>query len=422
MIDKSLKIHDEVCTGCSACTEACYFFDDDGVKAIQLVTNEKKLMVPRINNDICVSCMLCYKACPVEDRIYHNDAAISFAVYQERMGASYYGYSLDQNHRFEASTAGIVTEIASYLLDTNQVDGVVSSYQRDDNNQVVTRIITDSKAIKNDRGSIYRQVPALNGLAEKVKEGNYKKILLIGLPCHVAGLKALLKVNKRLRKTTAFVTIALFCKQTKTDEFSNIERLFLGAKKNQKITYRGTGWPGLTRAKGAQSIPFNDIRFSSMWGSYAFTPEYCFSCTDPLGIESDISVGDAWLKIYQTDKKGSSLLLANSQLGQEILLSAFKKERLYLNNELKENIIKSQNYNAIKFKINSYKYTNMFYRNVPEVLNIEISGKEKTLTVFLNKSKTLYEILYRRQMIRYIPKVILKLMNKTRKYIFDILS
>jgi len=304
VIDKDLKIYDSVCTGCSACTEACAFPDVQGINPIQLIKNDHGLAVPRINSDTCTECMACYKACPTEDKIYHND--ITFDKYKTQIGECYYGYSLDNEHRFEAATAGVTTEIAAYLLDTQQVDGVVSSYQNDEN-EIITEIFTKSSEVRKTRGSIYRQVSLLNGLAEKIEQGNHKKILLIGLPCHIAGLKTLQKANKHLRKNVEFITVALFCKQTKTEEFSDFERNILKAKKNKKIDYRGKGWPGVTRIEGAGNLPFNHIDFSLMWGTFAFTPDYCLTCSDPIGVEADISIGDAWLKKYYDDKVGSSL-------------------------------------------------------------------------------------------------------------------
>ena len=199
MIDKNLNIYDEVCTGCSACTEACFYPDEKGVLPISLIKNQEGLFVPRIDMKSCVDCKACYRACPTEDKIYNNQD-LSFENYKKSIGTSYYGYSLDENHRFEAATAGIITEIATYLLESNQVDGVLSSHQDDNTNEIITKIYTNPQDIKTTRGSIYRQVTLLNGLDKKIKDGNHKKLLIIGLPCHIAGIKTLKKANKYLRK------------------------------------------------------------------------------------------------------------------------------------------------------------------------------------------------------------------------------
>lgn len=408
MIDKNLKIYDDVCTGCSACTEACFFPDDNNVLPINLIKKDSNgLAVPRINFDTCVDCKACYRACPTEDKIYNND--ITYDKYLDSLGNAYYGYSLDENHRFEAATAGIITEIASYLIDTRQVDGVVSTYQEDATNEIITKIFTKSDEVRQTRGSIYRQVTLLNGIDKKIKEGNHKKLLVIGLPCHILGLKTLQKANKYLRKNVEFITISIFCKQTKTEEFSDFERSLLNAKKNEKINYRGKGWPGFT-SLGKSRIKVNNIKLSLMWANYVYSPKYCFTCSDPIGSISDISVGDAWLHKYYDDKIGSSLFLANSEKGNSILKQMKNDKKIFLLDETKDNIIISQNQQAVKFKTENILYRNFIFGN-KEVVN-EVDIKYKIATLFSIVFNKFYTFLYRSKIIKHIPSLVLKILNK----------
>lgn len=414
MIDKDLKIYDSVCTGCSACTEACFFPDESGVNPIQLIINEDGLNVPRINSDTCTECMMCYKACPTEDKIFNN--ALTFESYKTKIGSCYFGYSLDHEHRFEAATAGIATEIASYLLETQQVDGVVSSYQNDAND-IITQIYTNAIEVKKTRGSIYRQVSPLNGLAEKIEIGNHKKILFLGLPCHIAGLRTLQKANKYLRKNVEFITIALFCKQTKTEEFSDFERSLLRAKPNQKIDYRGKGWAGVTRVEGGRSLPFTNIKFGLMWGSFAFTPDYCFTCSDPLGVEADISVGDAWLHKYYSDKVGSSLFAANTEMGRHIIEEMAKNERIYVEDETVDNIIASQSTDHIRFKTSHIQARSVLLAG--EIGDYVAPAKYIKLIRWIKLNKTMMEFLYRTRIIHYIPGVVLKIYGRVSRMLFE---
>lgn len=414
MIDKDLKIYDSVCTGCSACTEACAFPDDNGINPIQLIQNTMGLYVPRIDGDICTTCMACYKACPTEDKIFNDD--MTFKSYKEKIGECYYGYSLDNEHRFEAATAGVTTEIATYLLDTKQVNGVVSSYQNE-KNEIITKIFTDSLEVKRSRGSIYRQVPLLNGLAEKIELGGHKKLLVIGLPCHIEGVKTLKKRNKYLKKNVEFITIALFCKQTKTEEFSDFERSLLKAKPNQKINYRGKGWAGITSVEGGRSLPFTNIKFSLNWGTFAFTPSYCFTCSDPLGNVADISVGDAWLKKYYTDKVGSSLFVANTEAGKKIIQEMYLAKRIYLEKESVENIVASQNANYIKFKTSYIDERRESFGDIKN--NNTIAPKNyKRLIKWIKFNKWLYEYLVRMGIVKYVPDIVLKVYGRVCGSIF----
>jgi len=421
MIDIDLNIYDDVCTGCSACTEACFHPDENGFLPINLIQKENKLSVPRIDMDICTNCKACYKACPTEDKIYNNED-LSFESYKNSIGKSYFGYSLDEEHRFEAATAGIITEIASYLLDTKQVDGVLSSYQDDQTNEIVSKIYTDSNEIRKTVGSIYRQVTLLNGLDKKIKNGNHKKILIIGLPCHIAGLKTLKKANKHLRKNIEFITVAIFCKQTKTEEFSDYQRSILRAKANEKIFFRGKGWPGVTRVKGGESLSFLNPKFSLNWPTFTFTPSYCFTCSDPIGIEADISVGDAWLSKYSEDHIGSSLFVANTELGNNIIKEMQEKNIIYSREETKENIVISQSKDHIKFKTSYPLQRDYYFGTKRKNKDLDESSQYKRLIKFIKMNKNFYEFLERNRIINFVPITFLKIYLKIYSLGFKLLS
>lgn len=417
MIDGNLKIHDAVCTGCSACTEACAFPDENGIKPIALVVNKEGLRVPRINANTCTHCLLCTKACPVANNIFSND--ISFEAYREKIGDCYYGYSLDNDHRYEAATAGIATEIAAWMLDTGQADGAVSSYQNSDN-VVITGIFTNGRELKEKtRGSIYRQVSMLNGLEKKIKEGNYRRLVLIGLPCHIAGLKQLQKVNSFLRKYVEFFTIALFCKQTKTEAFSRFKRKALSAGINQVIIYRGKGWPGRTRVDGAKSLSFSHPFFNLMWGSFAFTPNYCFACSDFLGTLADISLGDAWLRKYYNDTIGSGLVIVNTNKGSKVVNKVDFVRKIYLKTESVENVIKSQGAFYFKLKIECKKALTMIALKKKKEYSFDSLCNFVLSFIFLEKR--IVELLVQKRIIRYFPVSLLKIYLKISGKIKNVL-
>lgn len=419
MIDKHLNIYDEVCTGCSACTEACFFPDENGVLPINLIQKKNKLSVPRIDMTTCVNCKACYRACPTEDKIYNND--ITYNKYKESIGDGYFGYSLDSSHRFEAPTAGIITEIASYLLKTKQVDGVLSSYQDEDTNEIISKIYTNEEDVKETKGSIYRQVTLLNGLDKKIKEGNHKKLLIIGLPCHIAGLKTLKKANKYIRKNVEFITVSIFCKQTKTEEFSDYMRSILKANKNEKITFRGKGWPGTPRADGKGSLLFTNPKFNFNWPTFTFAPDYCFTCSDPIGVTADIAVGDAWLKKYTSDKIGSSLFVVNTDIGKNIVNNMQKENIIFAKEENSNNIITSQSEKHIRFKT-----TNPIQRDISfgtKRDNKKSSSKQyKRLIRWIKINKLVYEFLERKRIINFTPGIIIRIYTKIYGFIFKIFS
>ncbi len=421
MIDKDLNIYDDVCTGCSACTEACFFPNEQGILPIVLIKKENKLSVPRIDMNTCVDCKACYRACPTEDKIYKNPD-LSYENYKTQIGEAYFGYSLDNNHRFEAATAGIVTEIGTYLLDSKQVDGVLSSYQDNTTNEIITKIYTDIKDLRKTTGSIYRQVTLLNGLDKKIKDGNHKKLLVIGLPCHIAGLKTLQKANKHLRKNVEFITVSIFCKQTKTEEFADYIRSILKGKENQKVDFRGKGWPGITRVEGRQGLPFTNPKFGLNWPTFTFTPDYCFTCSDPIGVVADITVGDAWLNKYYKDKVGSSLFVANTELGKKIIEEMQEKGIIHAEKETKENILISQSINHIKFKTSNILQRDISFGTKRKNGKAISSINYKMLIVWIKSTRFIYEFLERKRVINVVPNIFIRIYGRLYSIGFKIFS
>jgi len=414
MIDKNLKIYDDVCTGCSACVEACNHPDENNILPIQLIKNNKTLFVPRIDDAICTTCMACYKACPTEDKLFNTE--LTYEIYKEKVGECFYGYSLDEEHRYNAATAGITTEIASLLLEMGYVDGVLSSYQ-DKNNQIITKIFTDTKKVKETRGSIYRQVPLLNGLIEKIKVGNHKKVLVIGLSCHIEGLKTLHKTNRYLKKNVEFITIALFCKQTKTEKFSNAIREILHADKNEKISFRGEGWPGYMKISEEKKLKVGTRQIGRLWPSFAFAPSYCLTCSDPLGLIADISVGDAWIDKYAKDKKGSSLFIANTPLGVEVIENLKNSQKIHIEKEKRENVLDSQNpmYTYIK---TSYIDARISFIRGEKFKNLEIPKNYKNILKLIKVNKTIQELDFMKKM----PKIAIRIYNRVYGIFLKVLS
>lgn len=406
MIDENLNINEAICIGCAACTEVCRSFDKKGRPAIQLKINEKGLFVPKIDNNTCTGCLNCHKVCAGQSR--NSNDWNSMEDYFSKIGTCYYGYSLDPDHRFKAASGGIVTEIASFLLDSKEVDGVISSYQNE-NNIIVTDIFTSSDQVRNTRGSIYRQVPMFTGLTYKILKNNYRKLLVIGLPCHIAKLKTLQIYNECFQKVQ-FITIALFCKQTKTEEFSDFQRTTLRAKSGEKLTYRGSGWPGLTVAKSGKSLPFTDVRLSLSWTTFSFTPDYCFSCSDPLGLVADISVGDAWLKDYLSDKIGSSVFIAKNAIGNNIIKNMLISRRIFSKEESAERVLSSQGMSVIKFKASILKINEALFLGREQRTCHVNSNYVSIKIVLLNKRFS--EFLYRSKLIFYTPTLFLKIYKK----------
>ncbi len=404
MIDKNLQIYDSLCTGCSACTESCFFPDSEGNLPIKLIKNEEGLFVPRIDANICTVCNLCYKSCPVEDKLETNYSQ----DFSEVLG-SYFAFSKDNRHRFEAATAGMTTEIATFLLRENIVECVISCKQNNDKSIETVYSFTEEE-VKKTKGSIYRQVTLLEDIVKNLKEKNISKILLIGLPCHVEGMHLLQKKNKYLRKCLVY-TCALYCKQTKTEEFSDVIHTITKTSKDNMIQFRGKGWPGIISVDD-KMINFNNNFTNLLWATNAFTPEYCFSCSEPLGTNADISIGDAWLKSYLKDTQGSSFVTANTEFGKKILKQMSELGSIHLQSIPFDDILASQNRQAVLYKRKNASYRAGIFSANYNCVTTSVSLRYKMRTHWIKSLKSVVEFLFRKKIIYKIPimrKVIIRI-------------
>ena len=413
MIDQNLKIYDSLCTGCSACTESCFFPDSNGNLPIKLIKNGDGLFVPRIDANICTTCNLCYKSCPVEDKLENNYSQ----EFSEVLG-SYFAYSKDENHRFNAATAGITTEVGAFLLNTNTVECVISCKQHNDKSIETVYSYTENE-LKTTKGSIYRQVLLLEDIVKNLQEKEISKILLIGLPCHIEGIQLLQKKNKYLKKCLVY-TCALYCKQTKTEEFSDVIHTLTQTSKKEKIQFRGNGWPGIISVSD-KKMKFQNQFTNLLWATQAFTPSYCFSCSEPLGTNADISIGDAWLKSYLTDTQGSSFVTVNTEFGKKTLHQMSESNILHLENIPFDDILTSQNREAVLYKRQNGLYRAKIFSDYFKDTETSVSLKYKLRTHWIKTVKEVVEFLFRKNIIYKMP-ILTKILSRIHTLVLRLLK
>jgi coenzyme F420 hydrogenase subunit beta len=124
-------------------------------------------------------------------------------------------------------------------------------------------------------------------------------------------------------------TISIFCAGTPSTE-GTLELLrVLGVSKEQitELRYRGRGWPGMT------GVATNDgdgrrveMAYRKAWDEILtkHIPFRCKICPDGTGQFADIACGDPWYRPIEEGEKGSSLILARTERGREILHKAME--------------------------------------------------------------------------------------------------
>lgn len=348
-INKTLKA--DLCTGCGICEGAC------PTGAISTIV-EKGNFRPTVNKEKCTNCGRCVKACPGlgVDLVRLADKYQSENTNHDKMVGRYEkcftGYSNDFEVRFHSASGGMVSQFLIWLLENKKIDGaVVTRFDQDSPLLVKTFIATTREDIISARSSKYAPV-TLNRVAQDIKAASGSRYVIVGLPCHIQGLRKLMEIDKKLRdKVVGLFGIYCSCGRS----FYMTEHVFKerGISKD-KITYfqyRDEGCLGKMVVKvpegdastirvvnnNSESVLSNEERsYKEHYQSYYhplrsfFIPRRCLFCIDHYAELSDISFGDIHIKPYSDDKIGVNSIIVKNRTWLRLLEECQKAEAIYL--------------------------------------------------------------------------------------------
>lgn len=325
-MDKVIK---EYCCGCTLC---------ETLGMAKLEKNEKGYYSP-VDGDI----KFLKKICPCYgEQISDMDTSQIWGKHKE----VYYGWSTNSDIRYKASSGGVLTEIACYLLNEHKVDCIIQTCA-DKNDPTATKTVINSTAdeVMNCCGSRYaisHPLDCLNRLDLS------KKYAFIGKPCDVTVLKNYMKVNPEIEKSIV-CTLSFFCAGLPSNEAQQKLLDMLKVEKSglNYLKYRGDGWPGETTAIDCLGKQYT-LDYNTTWRNFLGRDimSACRYCLDSIGELADISCGDAWyLKDNRPDfseRPGRNVIFARSELGCEILNQLKDKHRIELTDMNIEEIKYSQ--------------------------------------------------------------------------------
>lgn len=416
MINKDLTINKELCISCGACKLICELENREN-SCLDMKEEKNYRFTPEINKSKCQKCFKCYSVCPIQKGKMRS--LISKYSYGDKEKKCYVGYSNDIDHRGSSATGGVATQVIKDSLNNNIIDAALMTRGLSNGNFEVV-LVRSAEEVDTCKGSIYRPVNLLANIEKHILNSEFKKIAIVGLPCHIHGIKNISKLNKLVEEKIIF-TISIFCKQTKEKGYTDFIKYLTNFKEKEwKIRYRSNGWPGNTIIRNnngdvVKKIESNSSKLSTLWGMNTFTPIGCFLCSDPLGEVADISLGDAWLKEYmENDNLGTELILVNTQNGLNILnkCSNIKKEP-----EKFENILESQSKQLINYKRNI---------NIDRWNEIIIYSKNKSTKSIKSKKLKFYidgkNISEKSLFLKFtkkLPSKVLRIFIMTRQKIFN---
>ena len=156
------------CTGCMACVNIC-------PKCAITIKDDIRSYNAEIDENLCIKCDLCHRVC-------QNNYSIVFNPPQHW----FQGWAEDSELRKRGSSGGVASAIMSgfiksggYVCSCLLKDGIIGFELTNDPG--IIPCMSGSKYVKSNPQSVYKEIKSL------LKSG--EKILFIGLPCQVEGLK-----------------------------------------------------------------------------------------------------------------------------------------------------------------------------------------------------------------------------------------
>ena len=312
----------KLCCGCTACAAICEH------KAISMQEDYEGFLFPVLDNDLCVNCGLCDKVCPMGSDHQANSG-------QDQK--SYLAISEHPEHYCQSATIGICTILARLFVENG---GKVFGVSLDESTWKTTHIcVSDNEGVERLRNSKYIQSDLQQTFSEaKDFLKNGFKVLFIGTPCQIAGLKAYLHHDFENLLTIDLICHGIYSYKLIRKEVEYWEERLHGKVSNFKFrSKRRSGGVinfDLKTTSGTKHYEFFGP-FSPTYRCFAYNGDNvsynlrhsCYCC--PFRESSrygDITVGDAWFidaaKYLNIDidwKNGVSHFFGNTQKGNDYI-------------------------------------------------------------------------------------------------------
>ena len=260
--------------------------------------------------------------------------------------------SLDKTILKNASSGGIITAIAKYLLINKYVDAVVCNKFIYEGSRVRTLpfIANSVEDLYEGQGSKYCPTDTLVVL-EEIKKKSEKKYCLIATPCQVAGFRLASLYDEILKERVPYV-ISNFCGGYR--DFREIDffvKKKAGFSNVSFFRHRGGGQPGslLIRNNDGKEFTYPYPDYAHL--SPIVKNERCTLCVDATGELADFSCGDAWLKNRKNYTEPLSIVVPRSAKAMAILRDMLEAKEIVLDEITEQEVKESQKYN-----IDSKKY------------------------------------------------------------------
>lgn len=291
------------------------------------------------------------KVCPFADGV-PDENAIAKEVFPDlpfdsQLGyqrATYAGWVEESDFRAMGSSGGMASWLSVELLNQNLVDYVVhvAPNPTPAAGAILFQFAISSTAseVRAKAKSRYYPVEMSGVISEMLQRpGRYA---VVGIPCFIKALRLSALQSETLKERLKY-TIGIVCGHLKSTGFAELFAWQCGIAPADLISidFR-TKLPDRPASSYAVTVtgnregqevtvtkPTSEL-LGSNWGHGFFKYKACDFCDDVVGETADISIGDAWLSEYESDPRGTNVVIVRSQQLHDLLSAAQTAGRLHL--------------------------------------------------------------------------------------------
>jgi len=290
------------CVQCGTCLAAC------PQDALNLTLRNDGLWVITPITEKCSQCFRCVAVCPAhslpQKKIFQADLNTVLDLHLT--------HASDPAIRSRSSSGGAARILARTALETGLVNTVYAVTTSGQYPWAEGTPLTQPLEVSRLANSMYLPI-LVNKHLHKIQ--NSGPVLLVGTTCQLLAAERLLKNTcKQIYK------IAIFCKQQKNLKSTCFMAKRLGLdpldRDYAQVEYRGVNWPGRVQINGKQMKW--ETAASLPYGKRLWRVPGCRLCSNPFGIEADLTLADPW-GLDQAGTPGNTLVAVWTLKGRALL-------------------------------------------------------------------------------------------------------
>ncbi|MQL52389.1 4Fe-4S dicluster domain-containing protein [Desulfofundulus thermobenzoicus] len=319
-----------LCTACGTCAGVCpalaigwTYVDDEPL--------------PELTGE-CTGCGVCTAVCPGEEvnipALEHfvfgrarDERVPDLGLYRDARAA----WAVDRGIRAKGAGGGLVTALLIYALEKGIIDcALVAGFQHNQPWRTEPRLAASKDELTAAAQSKYACVP-VNTLLTRAYEQGYRRMAVVGLPCHIHGLRKMQYSGQpgSLVQSLVFM-VGLFCASQFYFEGTRhllVERLGIELDEIAGLSYRGGQWPGhlVVELQDGRRLTLDRHQYMYHHLMPVFKRDRCEMCVDWSAELADLSVGDYWdPRAGAKETRGTSSCLVRTPVGEAIMAGAAK--------------------------------------------------------------------------------------------------